>query len=76
MLDPALAASSKRSADNMLHVIYDNGPVGYQWENFDQVRARVEREWNELPAKADVISPELMAKVKEVGARIRSAAAV
>jgi nicotinamide phosphoribosyltransferase len=53
--------------DNMLQVVYDCGPVdGLQWETFDQLRARVEREWAALPKRADVLSGSLKDKKMEI----------
>jgi nicotinamide phosphoribosyltransferase len=59
--------------ENMLQVVYDCGPVeGLQWENFDQLKARVEREWRGLPKTADVVAESLKKKRSEVGARLRA----
>lgn len=41
-----------------------------QWETFDELRARVEREWNALPPSADVLSPSLRAKRVTVAERL------
>ncbi|KAI7836200.1 hypothetical protein COHA_009926 [Chlorella ohadii] len=41
-----------------------------QWESFDELRARVEREWNALPPTADVLAPSLRAKRVAVAERL------
>jgi len=41
-----------------------------QWESFDELRARVEREWAALPPTADVLSPPLRQKRAKVAARL------
>ena len=47
-----------------------NPPIPPQWESFDELRARVEREWAALPPAADVLAPALRAKRAEVAARL------
>jgi hypothetical protein len=51
----------------LLRVVYD-GLKHFiaQWEDFDAVRARVDREWKASPPRADVISAELHSKIKLV----------
>ncbi|KIY99065.1 hypothetical protein MNEG_8898, partial [Monoraphidium neglectum] len=57
-------------------VVYNSGPVDdMEWENFDQVRARLSAEWGALPPTADVISASLRAKMARVGAELRGEAA-
>jgi hypothetical protein len=57
-------------------VVYDHGPVpGHTWEDFDALRARVEREWAALPPTADNLSPSLRAKVAAKVAQRKAAAA-
>ena len=59
--------------ENMLRVVYDCGPVeGVHWETFDDLKARVGREWGGLPKTADVVSDVLKRKRSDVGARIRA----
>lgn len=41
-----------------------------QWESFDELRARVEQEWNALPPTADVLAPSLRAKRVAVAERL------
>lgn len=51
--------------DNMLQVVYDNGPVqNMRWEDFDAVRARAQAEWHALPRTADSLSASLQDKVQ------------
>jgi len=52
------------TGEDLLRVVYDNGPVqGAFPEDFDTLRARVEKEWNALPPLFDPISPQLRAKM-------------
>lgn len=44
--------------------------LSLQWESFDELRARVEREWSSLPRTADVLSPTLKAKRAAVAERL------
>ncbi|RKP13141.1 nicotinate phosphoribosyltransferase family-domain-containing protein [Piptocephalis cylindrospora] len=46
-------------------VVYDHGKV-CEWENFDQVRQRLNEQWSIRPRTCDVISPGLHAKVARV----------
>jgi hypothetical protein len=46
----------------LLQTIYDNQPVA-EWELFDVVRQRVNREWHRLPKTAQVLSPALRDKI-------------
>jgi nicotinamide phosphoribosyltransferase len=50
---------------NVLKVVYDCGPVDYPWENFDQLRHRVETEWSRTPRLHDPIGNEMKKKVKD-----------
>lgn len=57
--------------DNLLQLVYDKRPMeGLKWETFDEIKARVEREWAALPKTADVVSEELKEKRKAVAERI------
>ena len=60
----------------MLVTVYDKGPVaGFQWESFDEVRARVRREWAAAPKTGDNVAPELRAAAKSVSARLHASVA-
>ncbi|GMH45188.1 hypothetical protein BSKO_13145 [Bryopsis sp. KO-2023] len=55
--------------ENMLKVVYDKGPVEdciLLRDDFDTLRARVAKEWSELPKTADVISAPLKEKMERV----------
>jgi nicotinamide phosphoribosyltransferase len=58
---------SNGSADskNILQVVYDHGPVNFKWDDFDTVRARVDREWRNTPKTFDPISAELVAETNK-----------
>jgi nicotinamide phosphoribosyltransferase len=66
----AFPAEEVAPADDLLQVVYDGRPLAVQWESFDALRARVEREWTSLPPTADVLSPSLKAKRAAVAERL------
>lgn len=44
--------------------MYDKGPVvGFRWDDFDTVRARLLSEWEVTPLAADNLSLSLQAKI-------------
>jgi nicotinic acid phosphoribosyltransferase len=51
-------------ATNVLKVVYDHGPVKNAWEDFDEVKARVAREWKATPRLHDPVGPEMKNKIK------------
>ncbi|KAI8870877.1 nicotinamide phosphoribosyltransferase [Ramicandelaber brevisporus] len=58
-------AGSQGDGENLLKVVYDCGPVkGHTWDDFDSVRARLNRQWQALPPVTNVISSELDVKIK------------
>ena len=70
-------------AENLLRVVYDKRPLmgappgaaarGLRaWESFDDVRARVARQWAATPKTADNVSAQLKARVAEVSAAIHA----
>jgi nicotinamide phosphoribosyltransferase len=52
-------------ADNALKVVYDHGPLGGAWEDFDTVRARVAREWAATPKLHNPISEPMNGKIRK-----------
>ena len=47
-------------------MVYDSGPVaGFQWDDFDTVRARAAAEWAALPKAAQVLSASLQRKAEQ-----------
>lgn len=49
---------------NILHTIYDHGkPVNNNWLTFDQLRTKIDAEWNKAPQLHDPISSELKTKI-------------
>lgn len=58
------------ASEDLLETIWDCGPVGYEFEDFDSVRVRADR-WQEVPIKRDNISDELRLKISAVSDRIR-----
>lgn len=59
-------------SSDMLEVIYDHGPVDYRVEDFDAVRARLDKEWNALPKQEDPWSDQIKSKIQKRLADIRS----
>lgn len=57
-----------RLEDNQLRTVYDKRPIGYIWDDFDTVRARVESQWKALPKFHDPISGQLKEKISAVKA--------
>lgn len=49
--------------ENLLRVVYDNGPLEGVFDDFDTVRSRVATEWHALPKSQDNISASLYAKI-------------
>jgi len=51
--------------EDLLKVVYDKGPVNNAFpEDFDTLRARVEKEWTALPKLHDPVSESLRNKIK------------
>ena len=72
MVYPTAAGwEDRRLEADMLEEMWNCGPVGYEFESFSGVRARHRRTWDRLPAKADVISPIMQAKVDRLVAARR-----
>jgi nicotinamide phosphoribosyltransferase len=57
---------------DLLKVIYDQKPIGYEWDDFDTVRARARTQFRKMPLKADVFSAQLKDHVAKVAAEIKS----
>jgi nicotinic acid phosphoribosyltransferase len=51
---------------NCLEIIYDCGPTNKKWDNFEELRNRVEREWNNCPEEHKAISDELGHKIEKI----------
>ena len=72
MVYPTMAGwEDQRLEADMLEVMWDGGPVAYEFETFSQVRERVRRSWDRLPPKANVISPIMKDKVTKLVAERR-----
>lgn len=53
--------------ENALKVVYDKGPIrGAFPDDFSAVRERLNKQWEEVPAKGDAISQQLKAKCQRV----------
>ena len=50
--------------DNELKVVYDMGPVEQVWETFDEIKARVAKQWPAVPKVNDPISKEMYTKIE------------
>jgi len=53
------------SESNLLRLVYDYGKL-CPWETFDEVRRRVEDQWNKTPKHYDNISPALKEKIRKM----------
>jgi nicotinamide phosphoribosyltransferase len=51
---------------DLLVTIWDNGPTGYKFDNFDAIRARATTQWLRRPRRATVISTELQTKITKI----------
>jgi len=57
-------AEADVAGEDLLRVVYDNGPVEDAFpEDFDTLKARVQREWTALPKLYDPFSPQLREKI-------------
>ena len=52
-------------ANNMLKVVYDNGPIKRKLLSFDELKQKVEREWSLCPLTQNVVSAELQLKTDQ-----------
>lgn len=61
------AADAPIAGDDLLRVVYDCRPIPGVWDDdFDTVKARVSKEWKNLPKEGSPISKELKEKVDKV----------
>lgn len=56
----------RRGDKNLLEVVYDCGPVDVEWESFDELKSRVDNEWNAMPKHSESLSEELKAKISKI----------
>ena len=49
---------------DLLETIWDNGPTGYVFETFQEMRERLDWKWNSLPNNADPISQPMAEKIQ------------
>jgi len=61
-----------RMETDLLEVIWDCGPVDYVFEDFDQMRERLNADWAKRPAKCDILSPLMREKLEVEAAKIES----
>lgn len=57
---------------NAMQVVYNRRPVSGVFDSFDDIRARLERQWKAIPANGQPISPALDAKCKRIIAQHRA----
>ena len=55
-----------KSLENCMVVVYNKRPVPGVFEDFDQVRARVDREWKALAPGGKPVSPQLQNKIDDI----------
>jgi nicotinamide phosphoribosyltransferase len=51
--------------NDLLRVVYDRRPIDGIWEDFDTIRNRTQRQWNDAPKRYDPISSELKKKISD-----------
>ena len=51
--------------ESAMRTVWNCGPVEGCWDDFDTVRARVEREWHQTPKVHDVLSPALRERIAQ-----------
>jgi len=59
------SGDGKTDVKNELKIVYDHGKVPL-WESFDEVRARVNKQWSSLPKSHDPISDILKEKIRSI----------
>lgn len=80
LIFPALAAwEDKIVSNNMLKLIWNCGPVNYEWETINQIRKRINREWlmrTPLPIEVGSMSNQMKEKtantIKEINNRFKN----
>jgi nicotinamide phosphoribosyltransferase len=58
--------SECKSLENCMVVVYNKRPVPGVFDDFDAVKARVDREWKALPPNGKPISPQLQKKIDDI----------
>ena len=58
------AGDCRGEGESVMRTVWNCGPVEGCWDDFDTVKARVEREWTAAPLKWDVVSQAVKDKVK------------
>jgi nicotinic acid phosphoribosyltransferase len=61
-----------RNETDLLEVIWDCGPVDYEFETFAQMRERLNADWARRPRHCDVLSPMMKLKLEKETALIES----
>jgi nicotinic acid phosphoribosyltransferase len=61
--------SVKSGVVDELNVVYDHGKV-IKWDDFDTIRQRVQKQWNESPKTMNVFSKELDEKRERIAAEV------
>mmetsp|Transcript_37019 Transcript_37019/g.98398 ORF Transcript_37019/g.98398 Transcript_37019/m.98398 type:complete len:292 (-) Transcript_37019:600-1475(-) len=69
---PAEAAPAS-GYENVMKVYYDKGPLSTAQETFDELRARVEKQWADTPANGNPITAPLKEKCERIIAEHRAA---
>lgn len=62
----------RRIENDMLQVIWDSGPTSWVPETFEQMRARLNREWSIRPLKTEILSNQMKALIEKTMGEIRS----
>jgi len=66
--------TAAHAGPNLLETVWDCGPVGYEFDSFDEVRNRVDTEWNGLPPSlaGGAISDPMTTKRNKIADQIRA----
>jgi nicotinamide phosphoribosyltransferase len=66
--------TAAHTGPNLLETVWDCGPVGYEFDSFDEVRNRVDTEWNGLPPSlaGGAISDPMTTKRNKIADQIRA----
>jgi nicotinamide phosphoribosyltransferase len=56
----------KSVGSDCFEVVYDHGPVKVKWPTFDELRDKLDKEWENCPSEHNAISGQLQSKIDKV----------
>ncbi len=62
---PTVFPGAPDAPGSMLKLVWDMGPVGYEWDDFNAVRDNLKASWAAHPEKGNHLSPEMEAVVRK-----------